>query len=203
MWLEGKIYANLTIDVLGGVTVSYEFNGQINVSNVPENEDAIKKAVTIVLKDDYDEDEDMSFMDDIHFSEHCMEYYGTKSSNDEIGLTWYLFSGVTRKIMELYPDCSLDTHLCGTNMGNDMEDVYTVQLQNRHVKELDVEMTDEWFKCPNPDCDGRIVSFGEFDFDREYDCDECGQHFSVEEMNEIISDYVGEYDVSQYIEMYK
>jgi NAD-dependent DNA ligase len=34
-----------------------------------------------------------------------------------------------------------------------------------------------------------------FDFDREYDCDECGRHFSVDKMNEILSEYIKEYDL--------
>ena len=183
--------------------MSYEFHGEIRVSDVPGDEDAVKKAVYIVLKNDFDEEDDMSFMDDVDFSENYMYYYGTKSAAYEIGLTRYLFYGVTKKVIELYPVCSLYTHLCGTNMGNDMEDVYTVQLQNRQVKELDVEQTDEWLECTTPNCDGRIVSFGELDFDREYDCDECGRHFSVDEMNELLSEFIEEYDVSTYIEMHK
>ena len=47
------------------------------------------------------------------------------------------------------------------------------------------------------------MSLGELEFDREYDCDECGHHFSVDEMNELISELVEEYTVEQYIDLYK
>ena len=181
--------------------MSYEFSGFIDVDDVPENEDAVKKAVNIVLNDDYDED--ITFTEEVDFSENGMEYYGSKTDTDELSPINYLFHAVTRKIIELYPNCSLYSHRCITNMGSDMETVNTIQLQNGKVKRMSVEWTDEWVECSNPDCDGRLVSLGELEFDREYDCDECGHHFSVYEMNELISELVEEYTVEQYIDLYK
>ena len=181
--------------------MSYEFSGSIDVYGVPENEDAVKKAVNVILNEDYDED--IAFTEEVDFSENRMEYYGSKTDTDELSPINYLFHAVTRKIIELYPYCSLYSHRCITNMGSDMETVNTIQLQNGKVKRLSVEWTDEWVECSNPDCDGRLVSLGELEFDREYDCDECGHHFSADEMNELISELVEEYTVEQYIEMYK
>ena len=44
-----------------------------------------------------------------------------------------------------------------------------------------------------------LISDAMIDFDTEYDCDECGRHLTVEDMNEAISEYVEEYDVSEFI----
>lgn len=72
----------------------------------------------------------------------------------------------------------MDSHFCGTNMSSGTETVTTIQLRNRHVRELDFEFCDERLECPNDNCDCRFVSLGEVEFDRDYLCDECGEHIS-------------------------
>ena len=178
--------------------MSYEFHGEIRVSDMPDDEDAIAKAVFSVISDqDYDDDA-IAITEEVDYSENYMYYYCGGLDEDTADTLDYFFCSVTNKIVELYPDCSMYSHICDTEMSSDMEFVYTVQLRNRQVKELDLENSVGMIECPNPECENGLVTWGEMDFDREYDCDECGRHVTVDEMNTLVSEYVEEYDVTEF-----
>ena len=177
--------------------MSYEFHGEIRVSDTEV--DAVRNAAyAVITEQEYDE-ESVAITEQVEYSDNYMYYYCYGLEEDTTDTLEYFFCSVTNKIIKLFPECSMYSHICGTEMISDTEFVYTVQLRNRKVKVLDFDYNNEKVECPNPDCDGGLVSWGELDFDTEYDCDECGQHITVEEMNEIISTYAQEYDVSEFV----
>ena len=180
--------------------MSYEFHGEISVSDI--NTDAIKEAVNaVIIEQEYDE-ESIALIESVDYSNNYMYYYSFGLDEDTTDTYEIFFCYVTNKIVALYPYCSMYAHICGTEMASDTEFVYTVQLQNGHVRVLDFEYINEWVKCPNPDCEGGLVSWGELNFDTEYDCDECGRHVTAAEMNEITSECVHEYDVEEFNKIY-
>ena len=180
--------------------MSYEFHGEIRVSDLEE--DAIKKAVCSVIAEQEYDDESIALTEQVDYSDNYMYYYCYGLNEDTADTLEYFFCSVTNKIVALYPDCSMYSHICGTELNSDTEFVYTVKLQNGKIRVLDFDCNDESVECPNPDCDGSLVTWGELDFDTEYDCGECGQHITTEEMNEIILPYVSEYDVLDFIKTY-
>ena len=177
-----------------------EFHGEIRVSDIEE--DAIRNAVySVITEQEYDE-ESIALTEEVKYSENYMYYYCYGLDEDTTDTIEIFFCYVTNKIVELYPECSMYSHICGTEMTSDTEFVYTVQLSNRKVKVLDFDYNNERVACPNPECDGGLVSWGELDFDTDYDCDECGRHVTADEMNEIISECVHEYDIEEFNKIY-
>ena len=178
--------------------MSYAFRGEIEVKDV--DEDAVNKAVYAVMKEqEYDEDEISVIEENVDYSVNRMDCYFDRMDEDTVGTIEGFFCSVTNIIVKLYPDCSMYSHICGTEMSSDTESVYTVKLEDRKIKVLDFDYAVDWVECPNPECGAGVVSWGDFDFDTEYDCDECGRHLTVEDMNKAISEYVEEYDVSEFI----
>ena len=178
--------------------MSFEFHGEIRVSDIEE--DAIKEAVhSVVTEQEYDE-ETIALTEKASCSENYMYYYCDGLDEDTADNYEMFFCSVTNRIIKLFPECTMNSHICGTEMMSDTEFVYTVQLHDRHVKVLDLESSVGMVECP--ECDGGLVTWGELNFDTEYDCEECGRHFSVDKMNEILSEYVCECDVSEFIKNY-
>ena len=171
----------------------YECVGYVDVKDIPKGVDAVRTAINkIVEEEEYGDCAEL--IEKLDFRTNRMDYYGT-ASYDDMGAMEGLFWWVREIIVELYPNCSMEAHFCGLNSSNGSESGFTTQLRNRHVRELEFELCEEGIPCPNPDCGCSFVYFGSVDFDREYDCDECGRHFSVDEMNEILSEYIEEYDL--------
>ena len=171
--------------------MEYEFHGEITVNDRFDKEDIVGKAVEEIFKD-YDESDIQIITDNVQLSQNYMYYYGSGEQDGMETIEWF-FYGSINKIKELFPECSMYAHCCGTIMSSGEECIYTVKLQNRHVRDLDLDCSDGWIRCP--DCGEGIVSLGELEFDYDYDCDGCGRHITEEEMNELMSDYINEYDI--------
>ena len=147
--------------------MSYAFGGEITVSDV--DEDAVNKVVYAVIKEqEYDEDEISVIEDSVDYSDNHMSCYIDDGLDEDTTDTLEcFFCSVTNTIVKLYPDCSMYSHICGTEMHTDTEFVYTVKLENRKVKVLDFDYAVDWVECPNPECGAGLVSWGDFDFDTE------------------------------------
>ena len=180
--------------------MSYEFHGEVRVSDTEI--DAVRDAVNAVITEQEYDEESVSITEQVDYSDNHMYYYCYGLDEDTTETLEYFFCSVTNKIIALHPDCSMYSHICGTEMSSDTEFVYTVKLWNSKVKLLDFDYNNERVECPNPDCDGSLISWGELNFDTEYDCDECGQHVTADEMNELISPYVQEYEVTEFVKIY-
>ena len=173
----------------------YEYGGQIEVWDVPNGVDAIREAINKMVEEDWECDEYLSKLEFTNYYHNRMDGSGFSGDYDDMTGMSGFFYDVSKTIMELYPNCSMDSHFCGTNMSSGTETVTTIQLRNRHVRELDFEFCDERLECPNEDCDCGFVSLGEVEFDRDYICDECGEHISAEQVYEMLADCLNEYDL--------
>ena len=120
--------------------MSYEYTGTIEVTGVPSDEDVIAKAIDYVIKDQEWDEESIELTRDVNRTKHSMDYEGGGDYNEMDGY-YNLFYSVGETIIEMYPDCSMIAHFCGTNMAAGTETIYTVQLQNRHVRKIDFEFT--------------------------------------------------------------
>lgn len=171
----------------------YECVGYIDVKNISKGVDAIRAAISQILEEEQSGDY-AELIQKLDFSTNRIDYYSTADYDDMDAMNG-LFWWVKENIMELYPNCSMEAHFCGLCSSSGTDSGFTTQLRNRHVRELEFELCEDGILCPNPDCGCSFVHYGSVDFDREYDCDECGKHFSVDEMNEILSEYIREYDL--------
>ena len=172
----------------------YECTGHINVSNTPKGVDAVRTAINQIIDEEEQYGDCTEIIEALDFKTNGMEYYGTADYDDMDDMNCF-FGWIKEKVIELYPNCSMDAHFNGSNSSSGAQSGFTTQLRGGHVRELEYEMCEDGIPCPNPDCGCSFVYFGSVIFDYEYDCDECGRHFSVDEMNEILSEYIDEYDL--------
>ncbi len=176
----------------------YEYGGQIQVWDTPKGVDAIREAVDRIVANEEEYGDCTEYIEALSFRggfHSCMDGYDFGGDYDDMTDMEAFFYWVKDKIIELYPNCSMDAHFNGFNSSSGAESGFTTQLRNGHVKDLDYEFCEEGLPCPDPECGCSFVGFGSVEFDREYDCDECGRHITLDEMNEILSDYVKEYDL--------
>lgn len=173
----------------------YEYGGDIHVWNTPKGVDTIHAAIDKIVEEEQEYGDCTENIEALNFSTNRMNCYDLSGDYDDMCDMESFFYCVRDIIIELYPGCSMDAHFNGFNSSTGAEDGFTIQLHDGHVRELEYEFCEEGIPCPNPDCGYSFVGFGSVEFDREYDCDECGKHISVDEMNEILSEYVKEYDL--------
>lgn len=179
----------------------YEYGGQIEVWDTPKGVDAIREAINKLIEEESYEDctefmEALDFRDGFH---SWMDGYDICGDYDDMTDMEGFFWCVSKKIIELYPDCSLDAHFCGTNMSSSTSWAFTMECKNHHVKIFDIEGNDESICCP--ECDESVVRYDDIRFDTEYECDECGRVLTVEEINEAITYWTEEYDIEASSEM--
>lgn len=172
----------------------YEYGGKVEVWDLPNGADAIREAINKLITDGEYEDctqftDAVIFRNSVH---SCMDGYGLSGDYDDMTEMESFFYSVAINITELYPDCSLDAHYCGTNMASGTEWAFTIECKNHHVKIFDIEGNDEYICCP--ECDECVVSYGDVEFNTDYECDECGRVLTVSEIDEAISDWLEEYD---------
>lgn len=173
----------------------YEYGGDIHVWNTPKDVDAIHAAIDKIVEEEEEYGDCTEIIEALNFSINRMNCYDLGGDYDDMCDMESFFYWVRDIIIELYPSCSMDAHFNGFNSSNGAEEGFTIQLRERHIRELEYELNEEGIPCPNSDCGYSFVGFGSVEFDSEYDCDECGRHISVDEMNEILSEYVKEYDL--------
>ena len=175
----------------------YEYGGSISVKDAPEGTNPIREAVDQIMadKEGYGDCTELIEMLDImgdHY--YCsMDGYDFGGTYDDMGDMESFFYAVRDKVMELYPDCSMDAHFNGFNSSSGDEEGFRTQLRDRHVKDLDYGLGEDGLSCP--DCDEYFTYLSDVEFDCEYDCEECGKHITVDEMNEILAPYLDEYDL--------
>lgn len=177
--------------------MNYVYSGKIEVWNIPKETDAIREAINKLIEEETYKDW-TKYIEAVNFSNSLrnrMDGYDFNGDYDDMTDMEDFFYSVMKAVMELYPGSSMDAHFCGWNRTTGTETAFTTQLRSGHVREVDFEFNDDRLLCPNPDCDNGFVSFGNIEFDTEYDCDECGRHISVDEVNEILSEFVEEYDL--------
>jgi len=179
----------------------YEYGGAIEVWDIPKGTDAIQEAINKLIDDEEYVDciqltEKLNFRNIVH---SCMDGYGMNGDYDDMTEMESFFYSVAINITELYPDCSLNAHFCGTNMSSGTEWAFTIECKNHHVKIFDIEGNDEHICCP--ECDECVVSYGDVKFNTDYECDECGRVMTAAEIDETISDWLEEYDIEPSHEM--
>ena len=172
----------------------YECVGYIDVKDTPKGVDAVRAAISQILEEKEQYEYYAELTEKLDYSTNRIDYYSTVSYDDMDAMNGF-FWWIKEIIMQLYPSCSMEAHFCGLSSSSGSESGFTTQLRNGHVRELEFEFCEEGILCPNPDCGCSFVHYGSVDFDREYDCDECGRHFSLDELNEILSEYIKEYDL--------
>ena len=172
----------------------YEFSGSIWLSNMGKKKNAFSDVVSKLLNE---EDEDFyeyynKYLEDINFSSDFADVYGS-SSYDDMEAMKDLLMMICDKTISTYPECSLKAHYCGTNMSSGTEWAFSVEYKNHHVKKYEIEGNDESICCP--ECDECVVSYGDVNFNTEYECDECGKVITEEEILDEIADWLEEYDI--------
>ena len=109
--------------------MSCEFHGEIRVDDV--SEDAIRKAVyTVITEEEYDDDS-IVLTENVKYNENYMYYYCDGLDEDTADIYECFFCSVTNKIAALYPNCSMYSHICGTEMSSDAEFVYTCKRSSK------------------------------------------------------------------------
>lgn len=170
----------------------YEYSGFIRLSNIRKKNpfnDVVRK-----LLDDEDVYEYYSkSLEEIDFSSNQIDVYGSSSFDDMEDMKTVLIM-ICDKTISTYPECSLEAHYCGTSMTTGTEWGFAVKYKNHHVKKFEIEGNVDQFFCP--DCDDSIVSYGSFQFDTEYKCEQCGRIITEEEiMMGVIPEWIEEYDI--------
>ena len=176
----------------------YEYSGEIEVWDTPKGVDPIREAVNQIVADEEEYGDCTRQIEALSFSNGFnsrMVGYDIRGGYDDMTEMQAFFYWVKENIVKLFPNCSMEAHFNGFNSSSSADSGFITQLRNGHVKEMDYEQCDDGIPCPNPDCGCSFVDFGSVEFDREYDCDECGRHITVDEMNEILSEYAEEYDL--------
>ena len=173
----------------------YEYGGQVEVWDTPKGVDAIREAINKLIKDETYGDcteyvEALNFRNIVH---SFMDGYDFSGDYDEMTDMEGFFYWVAKTVIELYPNCSLDAHFCGTNMSSSTSWAFTMECKDHHVKVFDIEGNDESICCP--ECDESVVRYDDVRFNTEYECDECGRVLTAEEISDAISYWVEEYDV--------
>ena len=70
----------------------------------------------------------------------------------------------------------------------------TPENAKNYFRNIEIEENIDQFFCP--ECDDSIVSYGNFRFDTEYKCEQCGRTITEEEiMRDVIPEWIEEYDI--------
>ena len=175
----------------------YEFGGSIHVEDAPKDVDVFRTAIDKLVKDgDWGDREEIDALaSELSIRDNWMEGYDLTGDYDSLTDMHGFFYWVSKKVMELYPECSMDMRFNGFNSSSGAETGGIVELRNRHVRELDYEFAEDCICCSDPECEGPVVSLGDVEFGRDYECEDCGRIMTAKEIDEALADYVEEYDI--------
>ena len=170
----------------------FEYSGSIWLSNTGKKMNPFIDVVRELFEDEDDYEYYNKYLKEIDYSSNQIDVYGSRDFDDMEAMKTILMM-ICDKAISTYPECSLEAHYCGTSMTSGTEWAFSVNYKNHHVKKFEIEGNVDQFFCP--DCDESIASYGDFRFDTELKCDECGREMTKEEILNEIADWIEEYDV--------
>ena len=172
----------------------YEYFGTIWLSEARMNKTAFSDVINDLLNEEDEKYHEYynKYLENINSSSDILNISGSGDFDDMEAMESALMM-ICDKIISTYPECSMESHYCGTNMASSTEWAYNIEYKNHHVKKFVIEGNQDGIFCP--ECDEWVVSYGSISFNTEYECDECGRTLTEEEILEEISDWIEEYDV--------